>query len=790
MDTSESKAREPDVVRQIQQLIDQNHDASGAADAVIDVDTETCIGFLIDTPPVEFFLITAVSDDAQAADVPHDSFNRTGRQADRPASSVELHEKQVWHFQYERLLGAGGFAVVMAVRAVETGQLYAMKVLRPSLRWSRSHQKRFLREAELIASLTHPGIVPVIGTGLIRANPFILSELVDGPNLAQRLSGHGSMLEPDLAVSLIRQIAQALQAAHESGILHRDLKPENILLQHDQHGQWVPRITDFGLARRCEPFSFQQSASITKNVLIGTVRYMAPEVVLGKNQSGSVQADEFSLAAILFECLTGHVPFEGRGYLDIVGRIQSAPVTMASRLNPGISSELSNILGKALCRDPEYRYRTVAEFDKDLQRFQLLQPVLARQSRFLVAFREFTTSFPRLITAAWVAALIASVSLLIISALYYRERAATAQLRSMLQTTMNSVRDYIDVSENLLNEVPATVPQRYELLKKALQAQELVARGLEYNSESRYRLSVLQSLLADVSYRLGKAEISRQHSRECLQLLEQLCREEPHNSDYRYDVFYNRKCLADRMSNASREERILAKQDVLQEITELTRLDPLNPDFADALASSHFILGQEYSFGGDDRCRRHFLESIRISEQLWKEHPEKLLYVKYSLLGRAELADFCRRNQDLTGSEQLTSEAMELQKRIHHPETGAIWFQEVLHDPFRSYASTLRSLKRWEEAETAFEQCLAVEERLYEHNPVHAPFALWRAIHAAERLRAARHRGIDSAQEQELLDSANQRLEDMRKTGQWGDRIPRIEAVLRNPDAPPVEADK
>ncbi len=183
-----------------------------------------------------------------------------------------------------------------------------MKILRPSLRWSSSHQKRFLSEAELTSLLSGDGVVPVIGTGLIKSHPFILSELVEGPNLAQFLDTQGSVLDITTALAWARSLAQTLQSAHEAGILHRDLKPENILLQRSpDNQQLIPRITDFGLGRR-----FQQSADLsadssTGQLLVGTARYMAPEVAVGRTVTGSVPADVFSLAAILFQCVTGHV---------------------------------------------------------------------------------------------------------------------------------------------------------------------------------------------------------------------------------------------------------------------------------------------------------------------------------------------------------------------------------------------------------------------------------------------------------------------------------------------------
>ncbi len=285
-DTDQSPKSEQDYVRGVQELIDQQSSADPNA-LWFDGDTEACIELLKGDRFFDLHLVPAALEASEAA---AGAVN---------APQVSREEIRSWQLQYRGVLGAGGFAVVLAVHAQPVDQTFAMKILRPSLRWSKSHQKRFLKEAELTSLVTHPGIVPIIGTGLINSNPFILSEHVDGPNLAQFLAAHGPVLDVQTAVTWTRSLAQTLQAAHEAGILHRDLKPENILLQSERDGQQVtPRITDFGLARRFQQSVANSVESSTGNVLVGTARYMAPEVVGGHIQTGSISADVYSLAAV------------------------------------------------------------------------------------------------------------------------------------------------------------------------------------------------------------------------------------------------------------------------------------------------------------------------------------------------------------------------------------------------------------------------------------------------------------------------------------------------------------
>ncbi len=218
-------------------------------------------------------------------------------------------------------------------------------------------------------------------------------------------------------------------------------------------------------------------------------------------------------------------------------------------------------------------------------------------------------------------ALILPVALVATSVLYYREKAALDQHREMLQATMTSVRDYINLSENVLKKYPASIQQRYEILTKAMAAQELVARGLDYNAESRYRVSVLHSLLADAAWRASDTPLSLSHTRQCLEMLQELLRDDPANIDYQYDVFYNRMCLEHRTPYESNEEKTAAKRDTLRAIQDLIKQCPDNPDFIDALASSYFSLGQQLTYVTKDDGRVELERAIAISDDLWPKYP-------------------------------------------------------------------------------------------------------------------------------------------------------------------------
>ncbi len=166
------------------------------------------------------------------------------------------------------------------------------------------------------------------------------------------------------------------------------------------------------------------------------------------------------------------------------------------------------------------------------------------------------------------------------------------------------------------------------------------------------------------------------------------------------------------------------------------------------------------------------------------EVPENLLYTKYSLIGRSTLADYHRQRGNLELAEKIAADALAIIKTIQHPERKDVWFLEIMKEPFRSYAATVRDLGRWDMAETSFHECVVIEDQLYENNPLQTPYALGRAIFAAEELRAARKRHAGSEKEAELLQKAKQRLSDMRKTNAWSEFDQGIERLISDPDAP------
>ena len=210
-------------------------------------------------------------------------------------------------YRIEALLGRGGMGVVYGAHDLALDRKVALKLLAPELAENVRFRERFLRESRLAASLDHPAIVPIYDAGEVAGQLYIAMRLVDGTDLKRLLAEEGK-LEPERALGLVEQVADALDAAHERGLVHRDVKPSNVLL--DQRGHCY--LADFGLSRRLA----EQADYSGGGRSLGTVDYVAPEQIRGEELDG--RADLYSLGCLLYECLAGRPPFGGSSDTAIV----------------------------------------------------------------------------------------------------------------------------------------------------------------------------------------------------------------------------------------------------------------------------------------------------------------------------------------------------------------------------------------------------------------------------------------------------------------------------------------
>jgi serine/threonine-protein kinase len=272
------------------------------------------------------------------------------REDDRAMFSAVTIGASVGGFRLDESLGEGAMGCVYRATRAADGREAAVKILSPALARDERFRQRFLRESRLAAALDHPHVVPILSAGEDDGVLYLAMERVHGSDLRTLLRSGGA-IEPRRALRLLRQAAEALDAAHSHGLVHRDVKPANLLITPED-GVYV---CDFGLARHVSTAS-----SLTSDRgLIGTIDYIPPEQIEGGSVDG--RADVYSLGCVLFECLTESAPFERESDLAVVFAHLNEPAPRISELRNDLPRSLDDVVATALVKSPSERFTTCRE---------------------------------------------------------------------------------------------------------------------------------------------------------------------------------------------------------------------------------------------------------------------------------------------------------------------------------------------------------------------------------------------------------------------------------------------
>jgi serine/threonine protein kinase len=283
-------------------------------------------------------------------------------------------------YEVLRELGRGGMGVVYQARQLGLNRLVALKVLLGGRHASDSSRARFKAEIESIARLQHPNLIQVFEVGDHEGHTFFSMEYVGGGNLEERIAARP--LAARDAAELVALLARAMQAAHERDVIHRDLKPANVLLaaffgreeEWGVRGLGIPKITDFGLAKRMDVSS---SETRTEQIM-GTPSYMAPEQAKGQSRHVGPATDVYALGAMLYRLLTGRPPFLAEAAIETVRQVAEDEPVPPRQVQPTVPVELETICLKCLQKQPAQRYESAAALADDLRRFLTNEPILAK----------------------------------------------------------------------------------------------------------------------------------------------------------------------------------------------------------------------------------------------------------------------------------------------------------------------------------------------------------------------------------------------------------------------------
>ena len=425
-----------------------------------------------------------------------------GGRPDRMAAPVDAEVEQAaadpanrfGKYVLLRELGSGGMGVVYKAWQTDLRRTVALKFIRGV----EAHQdlERFFREAQLSATLSHPGIAPIYESGVHEGKHFFAMQYVEGVTLDRFLS---ATPRPAIrkAVEILLHVAEAVEYAHEHGIIHRDLKPANVMID----GRGRAFVLDFGLAK-----SVRTGSSLTgSGFAVGTPSYMSPEQAQGETGRIGPRSDVYALGAILYEIGAGRPPFIGDQLVQILVDVVHRDPVPPRRLNPKVHPELETVALKALEKDPIRRYATAAEFAADLRRWLDGEPVLARPagpvSRFVRRLRKHK------LAAAGAAAILVGSALALGA---WAFRASEKRTRSDAKPYYEEAAALFDAADKfrLMAKAPddALVQYRSQLKRAKENAEIAIQRDPEF-ADAHFLLGRIRRLL--ISGDGGEADLTR-----------------------------------------------------------------------------------------------------------------------------------------------------------------------------------------------------------------------------------------------------------------------------------------
>jgi serine/threonine protein kinase/tetratricopeptide (TPR) repeat protein len=702
-----------------------------------------------------------LADDLAAFFANQDRFSRLAEPLRAAGTVVSPPARGQTVGDYELLeeLARGGMGVVFKARQRSLPRVVALKMLRGGPLATAADRQRFRAEAEAVACLDHPHLVPVYEVGEHEGRLYFTMKLLEGGSLARRVAefqlpavdprtgrdaagkawGRAEWEERKRkVVKLLETVAAAVHFAHAHGVLHRDLKPANILLDADGR----PHVSDFGLAKRLDA----GAGPTQSGTVLGTPSYMAPEQAAGGGGALTTAADVYGLGAILYELLTGRPPFRGDTVLETLRRLQDEEPVPPRTLRPGLDRDLETVCLKCLDKDPARRYDSALALGEDLRRYLRGEPVRARPVRGGERLWRWCRRRPRAaaLTAALLASLVGGVGLVAWqwqraednAAEYERQRDEADRLgleaqRHLEEAERQRAREKesfdlahqavnelcVRLGENRLNNVPGLQPLRKELLQAGLKYYQNFLRQRGDDPGLRAELALAHTRVAALTAVVGSKTEALAAYRRALALYQELHAARPDDVGLKAALarVYNRMGILQGETRGHPEETYRRSLALLEA---LAVAHPDRTEFRADLAAVYTNLGNTYrGMGRPDEALALYRRQLEISEELARARPGDPAVLHSLSVGYRNLGALQSTLGQAAEALKSVEKARDLLEKLARDNPRVLSHQRDLAQGYAQLSARLRDTGRRAEADEFLEKSHALLEKLARDNP-------------------------------------------------------------------------
>lgn len=629
-------------------------------------------------------------------------------------------------FRITGLLGSGGMGVVYEAVQEKPLRRVALKVMRRGL-YSRHAMRRFAYEAELLGRLNHPGIAQIIEAGSADAGeggqPYFAMELIEGPSLVRY--AREKALDVTAKLHLFLKVCDAVQHAHQKGIVHRDLKPANILVvepdEHDRERRAVaqPKILDFGIASATDSDMQMTTLGARLSTVIGTVIYMSPEQIRGESTAVDARCDVYALGVVLYELLTGRLPFDLRGkpLHEAMRTVAETTPPLIASIDSRLRGDLCTIVRKAMEKQPDRRYASAAALAEDIYRHLNNEPIAARPPSVLYQLSRFIRRNRVLSAAAALLGLLLLAFAFMTNQARMTEIAVREEAEKQYEEARRMSNFFLRDVVTRLNRVPGSTEIRRDLIDEILnQTRGFVnARPNDPQLLDDFAKSLrARAFLGDTS----NAAVMRQHLQEIVELRERIVDLSPATLDYWMELGESYTQLGDFVDLSDDRKRQLELNHKTLEIDQwLVEQDPHSRRYRDNLFWSHHRISRVHGWRGDVQPEQDWARrALAIAEELGRQYPEHYL-TSYALsAGHYRVGSCLQRVADPEAIEHL-AKALDHAEQLNARYPGAWHFLRHTIEVARDTGAAALETGDRTAAIRAFTVMLTAAEELHRAEP-------------------------------------------------------------------------